>query len=497
MFLQRFLYNQCNTIYRYDDAKHCICIDTTKEHIPNSPVGNLSLHPLTKALTYGAYKAFAQENAYERHACADRYTWLLHYARTYKSTYIIVMDAAEPYISKRLEKIKKQLAKEDIHLDIRPNTQFLIDHISFTEQFSSPPIMETFYRWMRKKTNILMENNKPVGGKRNYDKDNRKFDKNFDDTTHLTFSNNPYREEAYTIYAEELEAKNWSIDRYFPITRAEALELLSYFITHHLDTFWKLEDAMYDTSDMVYHSWLSVPLNLGLLTAQEVIYAIQQADTAIQNKEGFIRQVLWWREYMYHWHQYYQDTLYKQNFFKHTLTLPKRFWRPEESTLDMHCVNHVLKKVDRTGYSHHIERLMIIGNFCLLVGFEPTDVTKWFWEQFVDAYERVVSPNVMGMSQYADGGKLATKPYVSSANYVNKMSNFCSSCTYNPKEKYWPTACPLNYLYRTFVDKNKELFKKGRQWFVVKHLEKIDTEQLYKQRKEFLKTLTPTSTTQQ
>ena len=147
----------------------------------------------------------------------------------------------------------------------------------------------------------------------------------------------------------------------------------------------------------------------------------------------------------------------------------------------MHCVNTVLEKVDRLGYSHHIERLMIIGNFTLLMGYNPHDVNKWFWEQYTDAFEWVVTPNVLGMSQYADGGKLATKPYVSSANYINKMSNYCKGCKYNHKEKYGENACPMNSLYRKFVDTHQELFKKRGQGFLLNHLKKIDSNELNQQ----------------
>jgi deoxyribodipyrimidine photolyase-related protein len=189
---------------------------------------------------------------------------------------------------------------------------------------------------------------------------------------------------------------------------------------------------------------------------------------------------------MYHWFHSYKSEIYDQNFFAHTQELPERFWRPEQSNVDMNCVQHVLKKVKETAYSHHIERLMIIGNFCLLVGYNPHHVNKRFWEQYADAFEWVVTPNVLGMSQYADGGKLATKPYVASANYVNKMSNYCKTCRYDPKEKYGENACPLNYLYWNFVNNNQETFKKRRQSFILKHLEKLDIPLITSQSKEFI-----------
>lgn len=165
--------------------------------------------------------------------------------------------------------------------------------------------------------------------------------------------------------------------------------------------------------------------------------------------------------------------------------LPYFFRRPDQSTLNMNCINHVLKKVETHAYSHHIERLMIIGNFTLLCGIDPHQVNQWFRERYADAFERVITPNVLSMSQYADGGKLATKPYVSSANYINKMSNYCKSCFYDPKAKKGEKACPFNYLYRNFINKHQELF--SRQPYITTHLKNKDTDMIAEQTKKFLK----------
>ena len=302
-----------------------------------------------------------------------------------------------------------------------------------------------------------MDGDKPLGGKRNYDEDNRKFDKKY-------------------------EARGEKI--VYPTSRAQALEVLHDFITHKLDRFGELEDAMYSGDDIWHHSLVSTSLNFGLLTPLEVITAIASADTAINNKEWFIRQVLGWREYMYHRFSYYKDSIYTQNILWHTKTLPDRFRRPDRSPLQMKCINHVLTTVKNTGYSHHITRLMIIGNFTLLMWYNPHDVNKWFWEMYADAFERVVSPNVLGMSQFADGGNLATKPYISSANYINNMSDYCKTCYYDPKIKEWPKACPMNYLYWNFIDQHRTLF--ARQPYIVSNLKKIDIEQVRKQAQEFI-----------
>lgn len=217
-----------------------------------------------------------------------------------------------------------------------------------------------------------------------------------------------------------------------------------------------------------------------------MIERVENTDTQINNKEGFIRQILGWREYMYQYFWYYKETIYTENFFKYSQKLPRYFWDISTGSRGMNCVDTVLKKVQTYNYSHHIERLMIIGNFTLLAGYNPHEVNRWFFEMYTDAFEWVVTPNVLSMSQYADGGKLATKPYVASANYINNMSDYCKNCQYNPKEKYTDDACPMNYLYWAFVDENREVFEKGRQQFVVKNLEKIDIKKIRELQKKFV-----------
>ena len=166
--------------------------------------------------------------------------------------------------------------------------------------------------------------------------------------------------------------------------------------------------------------------------------------------------------------------------------MPDYFWNSKVKS-DLNCVNTVVKRVLEKNYSHHIERLMIIGNFTLLNGIDPHDVNKWFFEKYTDAFEWVVSPNVLTMSQYSDWWKLATKPYISSGNYINKMSNYCKSCKYDIKTKYEKDSCPFNYLYWNFVEENKEVFQKTRQPFVVKNLEKVDIEKIKEIKKYYEK----------
>jgi deoxyribodipyrimidine photolyase-related protein len=459
--IQFILYNQLNTHYLYDDCLYFVFIYSHKK--PNSPYGPLTLTPHSQKLEYACSQQFineliAQWKQAQRLEADSWYTWIKWVCEDLWVNTVVMMYPNESTTATTIIKIQKKLLKEWITLTLRENTQFFISHEHFKKQFPKPPVMETFYRRIRKSTGILMDWERPLWWKRNYDKENRKFDKNWRPS-----QNNPL---------------------HYPTSRQEALILLDDFITHHLDRFGELEDAMYQEDDSVHHSLLSTAINFWLLTPQEVVARVENTDTAVNNKEWFIRQILWRREYMYHRFWHYKDTLYQSNTLNNTKILPLRFWRPEESPLRMNCVNHVLQTVKNTWYSHHITRLMIIGNFCLLMGYNPHYVNKRFWEMYTDAFERVVTPNVLGMSQFADWWNLATKPYISSANYINTMSNYCKKCFYDPKVKTWEKACPMNYLYWNFIDQHRELFK--RQPYIVKNLDKIDIDQMRLQAKAFI-----------
>lgn len=463
--LQRVLYDQLNPLSLDVHTRQIIFLYPTETTIV-SPYGPLQLNPHSHEISKAAsqsYIADLQADGKDAHriSCTSYAQGLLTRCQTHAITTVSVMIPSEPSLYASLQKNALTRRTHGIEIERLPNTQFLISHDEFIRQYpTKPPVMETFYRWMRKKFDILMQDGKPTWWERNYDKDNRKFDKK------------------YTPRGEKI---------IYPTSRQQALETLNDFITHKLDRFGELEDAMYTEDDLGHHSLLSTAINFGLLTPLEVIKAIESADTAINNKEWFIRQILGWREYMYHRFWYYKDTIYTTNALNHTKKLPDRFRRPDHSPLQMRCINRVLTMVKNTWYSHHIIRLMIIGNFTLLMGYNPHDVNKRFWEMYADAFERVVTPNVLGMSQFADGGNLATKPYISSANYINNMSDYCKSCAYDPKIKEWPKACPMNYLYRNFVDRHRDLF--ARQPYIVSNLNKVDIELIRKQAKEFIESM--------
>jgi len=396
---------------------------------------------------------------------------------------IVFNQADENFVQKNLEKLAEKL-KENFWVKISWNQHknFFLTHQEFRKKYDKPPIMENFYRFMRKKENILMDGNKPEWDKWNFDSENRKFDKNHEKSWDFSFDeeNDKWLIEAKKYY-------NFSEKLWYPTSRKQAIELLNYFVKHHLNTFGKLEDAMYQNDDFVHHSLLSQAINFWFLSVREVVETIARQDTAMNNKEWFIRQILGWREYMFHFFHFYKDEIYSQNYFWFNTKLPKYFWWNDLENMKQNCIKQSISRVLKNNYWHHIERLMIIGNFSLLNNFDPHELNKWYFEQYVDAFEWVVTPNVISMSQYADGGKLATKPYISSGNYINKMSDFCKNCEYNVKEKYSEDACPFNFLYWNFVDNQKETFWKTRQNFVLKNLEKINLEEIKKRMKKVKK----------
>lgn len=220
-------------------------------------------------------------------------------------------------------------------------------------------------------------------------------------------------------------------------------------------------------------------LNNGLLLPGEVcetaLQAYKQGKVRLNSVEGFIRQIIGWREFVRIYYEAMMPDVREANYFDFDRGLPEIYWSGETK---MQCMNECLRPVIKDGYSHHIPRLMVLSNFSNLTETDPRELNRWFWLAYVDAYEWVVLPNVLGMSTFADGGVLASKPYVAGGNYINKMSNYCSSCAYNQKEKYGETACPFNYLYWNFIDQQRDTFlENGRANFMVNMFDKKSEEE--------------------
>ncbi|CAM1354835.1 cryptochrome/photolyase family protein [Tenacibaculum halocynthiae] len=335
-------------------------------------------------------------------------------------------------------------------------------------------VMESFYQYMRKKHQVLIENDKPVGGKWNFDKSNRK---KWKEESLIPI---PYdiKHDVTKIVAEVKRAgvKTFGTinERCFdyPLNRNEAIGQLNYFVKELLPLFGDYQDAMNVNEVYLYHSKLSFALNIKLITPKEVVKKVETSyynDEAISisQAEGFIRQILGWREFMRGMYWKLMPNFKKTNFFEHKNKLPDFFWT---GNTKMNCVKNCLKNSLNNSYAHHIQRLMVLGNLALLLEVDPEEVDKWYLGVYIDAIEWVQLPNTRGMSQYADGGIIATKPYISSANYIDKMSNYCLDCSYNKKDKTSVNACPFNSLYWNFLASKQEKLQKNRRMFMMFNL---------------------------
>lgn len=329
-------------------------------------------------------------------------------------------------------------------------------------------VMENFYRYMRKKHHVLMEGSKPEGGEWNYDKSNRKKWKKETLIPPYKIFLKDVSELVNEIKIAEIQTiGNITIKNFeYPTTRNEVLDQLEYFCSHLLIYFGDFQDAMHTDEVNLYHSRISFAMNIKLISPKEVIekvletYRHAKNEIHISQVEGFIRQIIGWREYMRGMYWALMPSYKELNVLNNQNKLPNFFWTGKTK---MNCLKNTIKNSLDNAYAHHIQRLMITGNFALLMQLHPDEVDAWYLGIYNDAIEWVQLTNTRGMSQFADGGKIATKPYVSSANYIDKMSNYCSSCYYNKKEKTTPKACPFNSLYWNFLDDKREQLSKNRR----------------------------------
>jgi deoxyribodipyrimidine photolyase-related protein len=348
--------------------------------------------------------------------------------------------------------------------------------------------METFYRKMRVKYNILMEEDgiTPLYNRWNFDAENRqKLPKNIVVPPPLHF----YKNVADIVaMLEKMEVK--TIGRikqpYFDccITREEALKLLDHFVKIRLSNFGKYQDAMTQRDTLLFHSKLSFAMNVKLVTPLEVVktcvdyWQKHQNSIDIAQIEGFVRQIIGWREYMrgIYWAQ--MPSFSTLNFFNHQADLPSWFWTGETK---MNCLKHAINQSLDEAYAHHIQRLMVTGAFSLLLGVHPDQIDAWYLGIYIDALEWVEITNTRGMSQYADGGIVGTKPYVGSANYIDKMSDYCQNCHYDKTLRYGHKSCPFNSLYWDFYDRHREkLSKNPRIGMMYPMLNKMSPDELEK-----------------
>ncbi|MEO0836498.1 MAG: cryptochrome/photolyase family protein [Cyanobacteria bacterium J06642_3] len=446
-----------------------------------------SYHQQKLVLIWSAMRHFAEELKADNwqvtyEVAADFLTPLKSWIEQYQITEIqITTPCDRPFL-----KLIKSL---DLNCEITllPDHHFLWSGDEFVTWTKSRKrlLMEDFYRESRKRFNILMDDNKPVGGKWNYDRQNRKPPKQGISTpAPLTFEPDEItqaviewvRQEQFSDYGK-IEPFNWGV------TRQQAQQVLAYFVQECLPLFGTYQDAMVTGEYTMWHSLISPYLNLGLLEPMEVIDAVEtayyQKDLPLNSVEGFIRQVMGWREYM-HGIYYSQNESYSQsNWFEHQQPLPKFYW--DANLTKMNCLRQTLTQVEATGYGHHIQRLMILNNFALIAGISPQELENWFHSAFIDAYDWVMQTNVLGMGQFADGGELASKPYAASANYINKMSDYCGSCQYRKSDRTGEQACPFNFFYWDFLNRHRDRLKSlGRMNLVLSHLKRISPEELEK-----------------
>ena len=327
-------------------------------------------------------------------------------------------------------------------------------------------ILEYFYRNVRKHYNLLMEQDgkTPLTGKWNYDQNNRKkLPKKIEIPPALHF-----RQEVGALVTMVNDQGIKTIghideeDFSWPVTRAESLQLLDHFAQYQLANFGTYQDAMTTRHYLLFHSKLSFALNTKMLSPLEVVkrcirqWEMQPDRIDIAQIEGFVRQIVGWREYMRGIYWAKMPDYAQLNYFQHKKPLPQWFWTGETK---MMCLKHAIGQSLDHAYAHHIQRLMVTGNFALLLGVHPDELDQWYLGIYMDAIEWVEITNTRGMSQFADGGIVGTKPYVSSANYIHKMSDYCGQCYYDRKLKYGPRACPFNSLYWDFYDRHTELLK--------------------------------------
>jgi len=320
--------------------------------------------------------------------------------------------------------------------------------------------MEYFYRHMRKKYNILMDKDKPAGDRWNFDVENRsKYTGQVPLPEPLLFSNDvsdihAMLDRCGTGRFGRIEPREFI----WPVNRRQALRLLKYFLQNQLAYFGTYQDAMLTDAWLLFHSRLSFALNTKILHPREVIDRVidewreRSGEISLAQVEGFARQLLGWREYMRGMYWMLMPGLAKMNYFGHVRKLPRFYWTGKTK---MNCMKRTIEQSLQYAYAHHIQRLMITGNFALLTGIDPDQVEAWYLGIYIDAVEWVEKPNTRGMSQFADGGLVASKPYVSTANYINSMSDYCRSCHYSFKKRHGENACPFNSLHWRFYDRHR------------------------------------------
>lgn len=391
--------------------------------------------------------------------------------------------------------------REDLGLpiEIKSDDRFIATHDEFRDwaEGRKQLRMEYFYRDMRRKTGLLLEDDgKPAGGKWNFDSENRKPPKGgMSFPTPLRVEPDEITNEVLELVAERFDDHFGDLDPFwFAVTAKDAERAFDAFVEKSLASFGDYQDAMLEGERFLYHSVISLYINSGLLDPLKVCQRVADEYTAdhipLNAAEGFIRQIIGWREYVRGIYWLKMPGYVDENFFEANRDLPEFYWSGET---DMACIRAAVTQTKEEAYAHHIQRLMVTGNFALIAGIDPKQVHEWYLAVYADAYEWVELPNTLGMSQFADGGLLGSKPYASSGNYINKMSDHCKGCCYDVKQKTGVDACPFNTLYWDFLIRNRDkLDGNARLGQIYRNWERMDQnkqDDYLKSAKTFLKSL--------
>lgn len=386
----------------------------------------------------------------------------------------------------RVEAVLSEAASgRDVPLEILPDTSFtctLDEFDAWADDGRKDLVMEFFYRGRRKATGVLVDDDgKPEGGRWNFDAENRESFREAPDVP------KPYRARPDEVTREvmDLVERTWPdapgrMDRFdWPVTRDGARRALHDFVENRLRNFGTYEDAMWAGEPTLYHSRLASSLNLKLIRPQECIDAALEAyeagRAALNDVEGFVRQILGWREFIRG--VYYREGpgYLRRNGLDQRGDLPSFYW---DADTDMNCVRHCVDEVLTHAWGHHIPRLMVLGNFALIAGVRPQAVQDWFLAMYVDAVDWVTAPNVLGMSQHADHGVVGTKPYAGGGNYIRRMSNYCDGCRYDPKRRTGDDACPFTTLYWDFLIRHDDRFRKNRRMAIaLRNVDRMDDDE--------------------
>jgi deoxyribodipyrimidine photolyase-related protein len=427
-------------------------------------------------------------------------------ARELHATRVVATEGREQDMVDELDRARQLLDALGIPLVLREDRGFLATREEFATwaRGRKEYRMEWFYREMRRKHGILMEaDGTPSGGEWNFDTENRK---PWPKTRAVP---SVWRVEPDAIAREQMARvgrwkERWgSVESFaLPVTRTDAKAWLERFVVERLPEFGPYEDAMVHGAPDLLHSSLSSLLNVGLLHPLEVVKraerAYREGHVPIASAEGFVRQILGWREYIRGMYWQLMPGLRTANALEAPLALPLWFWAPDGEAYDapvagraphrpceMRCLADTIRQVRDHGRTHHIARLMVQCNFATMLGVQPAALSRWYWAGFTDAYEWVELPNVAGMGTWGDGGALASKPYVASGAYVNRMSNYCGGCRYDVKQRTGPDACPMNFLYWDFMARHRERFAKHpRMRMMTKHLDNMSASELVQIRRQ-------------